>query len=341
VRNAYIYPISAKIEKDTSYNPYMDDFIESMSTGFNFINRDNPSTTGIFDLLKYVFQTDYVFFNWAEDIPDKKYGLAQVMFLLIFLNIAKFCNIKIIWTMHNKLSHSRENLLLKRVIFYVLLKKSNSIITHASEGILYAEDIVTGSKKKVIYITHPVKSKIINHATKKSIDILIWGSLSQYKGIIEFLEYLFSVKLENTYEILIIGKSTSQKFFDSLSAYSNEHIVIRDYFPNEDYLGSLISQSKVVLFTYAKSSILSSGALMDSIGFGAKIIGPNVGAFSDIKKEGIVETYDTFDDLIETLNIGLDISCSALKDDKRIEFFLRDNSWGAFAEKLCNSIALL
>ncbi len=338
MKNAYIYPLSAKNKKDSAYNPYVDDFIESMGTHFNFTNKSKPSTTGILDFLKYLFRTNYVFFNWIEDIPDKKYGLVQTIFLLIFLNIAKYHNIKIIWTMHNKLSHFHENLFLKRIIFFVLLKKANCIITHASEGIVYAESILTGSNKKIIYIPHPVKTKINDHAEIKTIDLLLWGSLSEYKGIIEFLEYLFSKKLENRYEIYIIGKSSSRKFFDSLSALSNEHIIIKDNFPDENYLRSLISQSKIVLFTYAKSSILSSGALMDSIGFGANIIGPNVGAFTDIKKEGIIETFDDFDDLIDKIDIGLERS--ATRDDKRIASFIHDNSWKEFVEKISTALEI-
>lgn len=312
-----------------------------MGVFFNFVNKGKPSTTGIFDFLKYLFATDYVFFNWVEDVPDKKYGMGQAIFLLAFLNIAKVLKLKVIWTMHNKLSHSHENLFLKRVIFIGLIKKADCIITHASEGILYAEAMVTGSKKKIIYIPHPIKTKNIDHDAMKTIDLLIWGSLSKYKGVLEFLEYLYKKGLENRYKIFIIGKSTSSDYFDSLLKLSNENIVIKDCFPDEDYLGSLISQSRIVLFTYAKLSVLSSGALMDSIGFGANVFGPNVGAFSDLKKEGIIETFDEFDDLIEKLNDGLDNGAGVIRDDQRIALFLRDNSWQAFAENIGNAIALL
>jgi glycosyltransferase involved in cell wall biosynthesis len=339
VKNAYIYPMSAKSEKEVAKNPYIDDFIDSMGAYCKFANKDKPSKIGILDVLKYTFRTDYVFFNWIEDIPDKKFGLAQTMFLLIFLNIAKFYKIKIIWTMHNKLSHSHDHLFLKRIIFFTLLKKANCIFTHASEGILYAENMSTGSKKNIIYIPHPIKKKLNDHAETKTIDILIWGSLSEYKGIVEFLEYLFSKKLENRYEILVIGKSTSRKFFASLSVLSNEHIVIKDHFPDEYYLRSLISKSKVILFTYAKSSILSSGALMDSIGFGANIIGPNVGAFTDIKKEGVIETYDNFDDLIDKIDSELERPYT--RDGKQIVSFINDNSWKVFVEKVGKAIDIL
>lgn len=40
-----------------------------------------------------------------------------------------------------------------------------------------------------------------------------------------------------------------------------------------------IRRSRFVLVPYAAESILSSGILMDSLSFGAKVIGPAVGSF--------------------------------------------------------------
>jgi hypothetical protein len=332
VKNVYIYPISAKIEESVAYNPYIDDFIESMETRFNFVNKGKPSTTGIFDFLKYLFQTDYVFFNWIEDVPDKKGGLAQAIFLLLFLNTSKFLSIKVFWTMHNKLSHSVDHLFLKKMIIKTLLKKPDGIITHSSEGILYAESIVPQCREKIIYLPHPVKNRNSKAGIEKKIDILIWGTISPYKGIAEFLEYLYDKKLQNKYEILVIGKATSKDIFDILLRYANQNIAIKNECPDHYSLQSIISQSRLVVFTYAKSSVLSSGALMDTIGFGANIIGPNVGAFADLEKEGLLRTFNDFTGLILILDEELHKAAEICND--KVMRFLGDNSWFKYAEKI-------
>jgi len=53
-------------------------------------------------------------------------------------------------------------------------------------------------------------------------------------------------------------------------------------------LQNLIAKSILVLFTFSKVSILSSGILIDSLGYGANIVGPKVGAFKDLSIDGIV-----------------------------------------------------
>ena len=147
-----------------------------------------------------------------------------------------------------------------------------------------------------------------------------------------FLEYLYDKKLQNKYEILIIGKATSNDIFNILLKYANQNIVIKNECPDHCSLQSIISQSRLVVFTYAKSSVLSSGALMDTLGFGANIIGPNVGAFADLEKEGLLRTFNDFTNLIVILDEELH-KVSEICNDK-VTHFLGDNSWFKYAEKI-------
>jgi len=72
-----------------------------------------------------------------------------------------------------------------------LAKRSDIIITHASEGIGFAEELAMGIKSKVLYFPHPVKNRLkTNSNSIKPIDILIWGTIAEYKGIDKFLDFL-------------------------------------------------------------------------------------------------------------------------------------------------------
>ena len=51
------------------------------------------------------------------------------------------------------------------------------------------------------------------------------------------------------------------------------------------------------MFYLQGKSVLSSTALMYSLGHGANIIGPNVGAFRDLKEFNLINTYESCDDL--------------------------------------------
>lgn len=332
MKRIYLYPISSRNSKIVSYNPYIDDTIASLEKYYRVINNENPSDKGIFDLLKYIFKIDYLFLNWIENLPERKAGRIQTRFFLAILPILKLLGVKIVWTMHNKLSHSKDHLFLKKLIFKGLLNNAEIILTHSSEGVAYGENIKKGCGQRIHYFPHPVKDRRNKINTDKQFDILIWGTLSPYKGILEFLRLLFEKNYQNKYKILIIGKSTTQDYFNSLLQCSNDNVNIKDDFIDDAVLKELIGQSNIVLFTYAKSSILSSGALMDSIGFGGNVVGPDVGAFADLAKEGIINTYKESDDMFTIIDAVI-----AKKDNfgnASIDQFLQANSWNKFAENI-------
>lgn len=315
-------------------NPYLDDLVLSLGKHFHIINKENPSAMGIFGLFKYLRKTDYVLFNWIEKLPENKAGMAQSFALFILFPLFKLFNIKIIWTMHNKLTHSKKHQKVSNAIFKSMLKKSDYILTHSSEGIDFGESLVKGAKSRIYYFPHPIKDRRSNINTHKKYDILIWGSLSPYKGIIQFLEYLHNNNIENKYKILIVGTASSKEFFKELSDLQTKTIEIKNEFIEDNTLKIIIEESEIVLFSYNNASILSSGALIDSIGYGAKIIGPDVGAFTDLAKDGIIRTFQNFEELIAKIDFYLNDTNTG-EGKAKTEAFLKENSWDKYAENIC------
>jgi len=63
----------------------------------------------------------------------------------------------------------------------------------------------------------------------------------------------------------------------------------------------------------------------------ANIIGPDIAAFKDLKHEGIINTYNNFDELIEI--IDREINIKQTNRDK-IRKFIENNTWLKFGERL-------
>jgi len=330
MKKLYIY--SAKGKKLDVYNPYIDDLIHSFGEYYTFVNLEKPSKTGIFDILKYITKLDYIIFHWIEKLPEMKGGFLQTIFLFFLIPVLKLFRIKVIWTMHNKMSHSGKSPRLTKAIFKLMLRKSNLILTHSNEGIDFGDQLVSGSMHFTYYLPHPVKDRRLDRIPTKEYDILIWGTISPYKGIDKFLDYLYNNNLEKKYRILIVGKVSNPEYDMQLQKYGNDSITIENRFIEDELLQNLISKSKLVLFTYSKASILSSGVLMDSLGYGANVIGPTVGAFADLSKDGIINNYYDHDDMIQ--KIDSQISEGGKVNKSALDNFLMENSWPKYAEKV-------
>jgi beta-1,4-mannosyltransferase len=335
MKNVYIYPLTAFRHKLIP-NPYLDNFMNALESHFYFVNRKRPATSGIFDVIQYVNQIDYIFLNWVEDIPDKKGGITQMLFFILLIQLLKIRKIKIVWTLHNKMSHYKSNYRLKRFLFRFLFRKSDYIITHAREGILYAKENKLKDIGKMMYFPHPLEKKFLSFSKNPTTDILIWGSIIPYKGIDKFLEYLHEHGLQNKYKIKIIGEIRPPAYQDKILTLCNENIeVVNRYIP-EDELKQYIADSGIVLFTYAGDSVLSSGVLMDNLSYGAKLLAPCVGAFKDANVDGLIDTYVSYNDLIPLLD-----KKSNSNERNNLDIlseFIDKSNWQQFSSKIAEWI---
>ncbi|NJK85378.1 MAG: hypothetical protein HC906_04805 [Bacteroidales bacterium] len=173
----------------------------------------------------------------------------------------------------------------------------------------------------------PSKNKPVKY------DLLIWGTIKKYKGIDKFLDYLYKHHLQNKYKIYITGSVSPPSYKNKLNRYLNENIKLYDEFLTFEQLAEIASESLIILFPYIERSVLSSGALMDSLVLGPHIIGPDTGAFKDLKNEGIIETYTHYDDLIKKIDLFVK---TGTKNSVSVSEFIEENSWQNFSHKINN-----
>jgi hypothetical protein len=333
MKSAYLYPVTARYDSDI-VNPYMDDFQKCLYSEISFLNIQKPSSTGIIDLIKYYFRVDYIFLHWPENIPDRKYGLLQSFFLLLVLILTRFTRKKIVWTMHNRVSNARTNLFLKKLLFKSLIRNSTKIVTHASDGLQIVEKTLRRASKKVFVVPHPVKvPKDLPLVEEQSdVDILIWGTIVEYKGIDKFLEYLHDSGNINKFNILMAGKVLNDDYYKKIKGLLGERTkLINDYLDKSELI-QIAGKSKVILFPYSKAGVLSSGVLMDSLSWKRTILGPEVGAFKDCADQKIIFSYKDFDDLVGKVE---DILNNKIKIEQEVlSEFLIDNTWSNFSKKI-------
>ncbi len=324
-KNLYLYPVSSRGGFDSG-NPYLRNLAKELGKYFRIINLEKPSGLGILPMFRYFRKTDIALFNWIENLPDRKAGSVQVFLLGILLFLYHISGKKIVWIMHNKISHTRKNAGKKRTVFKAMLRNADLIITHSSEGIQYGTQLNPQAGEKIFYLPHPVSpDKIRTHGDKpKYFDFLIWGSMMPYKGVDLFLKFLQREKLTHDYSLFIVGKFNSESYLREVKSLAGDKTTVEDRYPSMDELQDLADRARFVLFTYNNRSVLSSGALMDTLGMGTKIIGPHTGAFADLATEGIILSYQDFREIPGLVRKE---SGSHTLNHEKTKIFMKEHTW--------------
>lgn len=328
--NIYFWPKNKLRLNDSSHNPYTLNFEKSLSKNHTIVNK-SINKKGVLDLFKYLFESDIFLFNWIENIYSRRYGKLQIILFLLFLLGVKILRKKIIWILHNKSTHDIKNNNWINFMFFLMMKHSDLIITHSLGGIDFAKKNYPKFTSKIKYLMHPTLEvlPVVSELPKKY-DVLIWGVILPYKGIVQFLKFITDSNESSLLKILIVGKCSDKEYKKQLDVFLSKNITHLDDFYNIDEICRFANQSKFILFTYRSDSVLSSGALMDSIRMGANIIGPNLGAFRDLSSYDFINTYNTYDDITKILkNKEFDVKLNS----NEIQNFCFENSWNFFIEK--------
>lgn len=336
--NIYFFPNPKSYRNSKVFeNPYCYNYMETLSKYYHIINiEDKSNMPSILKIVKSIFRMDVFIVNWPENIPFFRGGKIQTFIYVLLLYFMSIRRVKIIWMFHNLQSHSTDNKY-TQFVFKKMYKFSTLIITHSKEALSYLNDKTTAKR---LFFNHPIKEFGFdnynrNEMCNKFIDILIWGTILPYKGIKEFLHFIYSKNLQNKYNIIIVGKCNDFQYSLELNEYCNEMIHFENRPITFDELGFLIKQSRYVLFPYIGESISSSGALIDTLVMNGTPIGPNRGAFKDLNEESICLTYDDYEALLDILD-----GDNRISEERRSQFIL-NNSWESFVKNIVIEINTL
>lgn len=321
-----VYP-RLPVTGDHRTNPYVADFVQSLTdNGMEVTNP--PHKNPLFSLLSQTGRSDCYVFHWIENVPDYKHGWLQSAATVALLTILRLRGKKIIWFLHNQTSHSPRHQWLKQQLTRFVCRIADRIVTHASAGIKVAEHIYPGAGNKTQFLHHPTKNRLDLCPKKNSTpayDLLVWGNISPYKGVRELVE--FAARCLKGRRIRIAGYCSDSRLLQQLQQSCPPWVEITNRTYTFEELASLIDDTRYVLIPYASESILSSGILMDSLSFGASVIGPDVGSFRDYAREPLlcVQTFRTLDDLPDLLK-----DTSRQPDPACYARFLNSHDWQHF-----------
>lgn len=329
-----VFP-NLKLNPTTRPNPYVRDFIDALTRkeGVEVVNQ--PSKNPLLSILRPSAQGEVFIFNWLEDVIFQKYGWLQWLAAVVMLINLRIRRKKIVYVFHNKSSHLTLHRKTTRWLRRLLIRYASLIITHAQEGVELISRYYPHAAQKVHYFNHPTKNRLdLCHPKSmdsRSYDLLIWGTISKYKGVPEFLQFIKKNHLEDL-KVCIIGRCPSKELYGQLVLQQTENIHILNEGPSFEELARYIDDSRFVLIPYHAESILSSGILMDSLSFGAKVIGPAAGSFVDYTQNDRINvyTFKFFEEIPTLIYKYGNVEASS----EKYRSFLDEYSWANFADSL-------
>jgi hypothetical protein len=328
IKTLYLYPFT-KATTQVGGNTYNINVRKYLGEHFNIINTQ--TNLGLLDVVLKLPRCNVLYFNWIEDVADKKFATLQVLLLHAIVWFSKRTNIKIVWFVHNNLSHKKRNLALKKQVVELMSKNADVILTHSAEA------KINSPGKNVFVFEHPVDAYKPVQAKQVEYDLLVWGTVNPYKGVEEFLAYNQSANALKQYKILIAGKFVSSEYFEKLMRLKSPNVFVENKILSEEELEERFSKSRYVLFTYNSTSVLSSAALCKTLIYGKTIIGPNAGSFKELGAKGLIYNYKSFEDLENRLDVFEPRERDA-HFQLQLQQYIKQHSWPAFASFAAEAI---
>ena len=295
LESMYIYPNYKGILSADS-NDYLRNLKSHLGKYYNIVSKEGTDY-GLMDILLKLRKVRILYFNWIEELPEKKFGLIQIGILWLILILSKISDTKIVWFIHNNSSHNNNKVKSKLFITKLMIRYADYFVSHSDEVKFKIP------KDKLHVFHHPIENRDFLQSTKPfKYDILVWGRISKYKGIADFLKYNHENTDLNEFKIAVAGRFASPDYKQKVLSYKAPNVTILEGILEENELVTLLTESKYVLFAYNSPSILSSGALSHTLSYGKAIIGPDVGSFKEHGEDERIYNYQNYNDVSYLLN---------------------------------------
>ena len=378
-RRIYVSPSANR--KSGYPNWYFVVLKENLGEYFDVLDSGNePYLTQGWALLKHSFKADIFLLSFVETIAFHKLAFIQYLMVRLSFLVMRLRRGRIVFIFHNPRPHKGENWM-SRSLTRMQLTQSCLVVSHSCETAAFARALLSEygcSPDKVRYICHPIvdpsasvggvsgcasagagssvsaaegassfgaSAAGIASATPSD-EVLIWGNILPYKGVLEFVSSpavraaglkvrivgrCKDASLASAIEKAIGQCDAGQAAEGSTSADVSDYlhrtrIVFENRAADFEELAVLIRSSRHVLFPYLPGSVSSSGVLMDTLSMGGNPVGPAIGAFADLARENVCDVYGSEAEMIEILKSDRRVNSETLRD------FISRNSWQAYAK---------
>lgn len=239
--------------------------------------------------------------NFYESMYSDNYFICIIQYAIkvSVLYAMKICNVRIIYTMHNKVGHDSKYFNIEKKLMKKLCILSDSIVILCSESKETIKEICGNDyyqiEKKITKIplisyedAYPIRNVDIKEKyglDKNKMIISFIGAVRKYKNIELIIECAKKMVGEDV-EFVIAGAGSEQYIQDlsnKIKGLSNIKLLKR--FISDDEMADFANAVDVFILPYDITSSLNSGTCMYAFSFGRNVICPRIGTIKELDNQ--------------------------------------------------------
>lgn len=284
------------------YSSKNNKYLELIKKSLTDLNIDVNSLETAFNDTKLYDETEYFILNWYESLYTNSILTQTKRFIkkYIYLIKLKLSNKKLIWVIHNKVSHDDKYKFYSKTLMKWLAKNSYRIIIHSNESKLIVNELVDYEKvkEKIVYMPHPnyigaYKNVKDNEIDLTNLNLLFVGAIKPYKNVDLLIEVFNELKLENV-TLTLAGKVSSIEYENYINRIidNNPNIITDFRFIEDDEITGLINKSHMLVLPYDINSSLNSGTIILAFSNAKTVLSPLIGTLKDFENKDLFFYYE-------------------------------------------------
>lgn len=279
-------------------NPYQKELADALAK--SLVRVSYVDTSGLFALTRLILKynkTDVIHIHWIDSLVPLSTSRIKIwikrLALIGDIYLIRIINKKLIWTVHNKLSHSCRNAALELFARRLLAKYCDKVIIHSPRVKKELAELYKIKENKMLVIPHghyinSYENVVDMSTARKHLGLpqecFVYsciGAIKKYKRYPELIETFKRLQDENIY-LLIAGKPEDSQVVKAIQdeAKGLKNVKLMFEFISHEKVQHYLNASDVIVLPY--NNILNSGAAILAMSFAKAVIAPRLGCLPDV-----------------------------------------------------------
>lgn len=268
----------------------------------------------------------YIHLHWLNLFFDLKHSLVFYEFIENII-YAKKLGYKIIWTVHNLVSHGSANAEQELSYYKLFSKFVDVFLVHSNLAKSEVVNLYEADSGRVFVVQHGsyqgfYKNSISKAVARQQLNIaddefvfIYFGLIRGYKGVERLAQNFNELsKTQSKIKLLIVGKPKDSQVVDYIKSLKNNNIILVSQFVADDAIQNYFNAADIAVLPFEQ--ILTSGSTILALSFNKPVIVPKKGVLPELIDEQTGFLFDQPNELQSIMQGCLQLWQSGLFSNK-------------------------